>query len=74
MDHLKVRKACVDYVEKHADHYKHFLDVGDDITIEVYIDTMRLASTWAGHIEIDALKNIYGFKFSLFRELPGKSC
>ena len=31
---------------------------------------VRTDATWGGHVEIDALKRVYGLEFTIFRELP----
>jgi hypothetical protein len=53
----RYRRACLDHIREHEDHYKHYLEV--DVAFREYLHKMALASSWGGHIEIDALSKVY---------------
>ena len=40
---------------------------------DLYLHDMRHNKAWGGNVEINALSQIYGMQFCIFRELPAPS-
>eukprot|EP00271_Cylindrocystis_brebissonii_P002017 TRINITY_DN1235_c7_g1_i1.p1 TRINITY_DN1235_c7_g1~~TRINITY_DN1235_c7_g1_i1.p1 ORF type:complete len:404 (+),score=76.15 TRINITY_DN1235_c7_g1_i1:322-1533(+) len=51
--HVRLRKQTVDFISANQDDYQPFVE--DDNSFENYLRTMAEDSTWAGHMELQAL-------------------
>jgi len=61
--HLKVRRRCLDFMEREADHFQNFVA---DEDFEQYVARKRIEGVHGNHTEIQAMSELYNRSIEVF--------
>jgi hypothetical protein len=67
--HVEIREQVVKYLREHAEEYKPFVET-EMVRWDLYLYDMEDCKTWGSEVEINIIKELYGLKFCIFREIP----